>query len=105
VVRERTAKNRFSRALKSISEWCCRHRHTPLEEQQKALGLKLRGHYGYYGRLGNRGRLQAFEAQVIFIWKKWLGRRSQRPLYWKGMYRILRRFPLPKPALRRLRTA
>jgi group II intron reverse transcriptase/maturase len=97
VVRERTAKNRFSRALKSISEWCCRHRHTSLEEQQKALSLKLRGHYGYYGRRGNRGRLQTFHARVIFIWKQWLGRRSQRPLYWKGMYRLLRRFPLPAP--------
>lgn len=98
VVRERTAKTRFSRALKSISEWCGRHRHTPLEEQQKALGLKLRGHYGYYGRIGNRGRLWTFLRQVIFIWKRWLGRRSQRPLYWRVMARLLQRFPLPTPA-------
>jgi RNA-directed DNA polymerase len=105
VVRERTAKNRFSRALRNISEWCSRHMHAPLEEQQKALALKLRGHYGYYGRVGNRGRLLTFLARVVFIWKRWLGRRSQRPLYWKGMYRLLRRFPLPKPAVLRLRPA
>jgi hypothetical protein len=105
VVRERTAKNRFSWALKSTAEWCCRHRHTPLDEQQKAPGLKMRGHYGYYDRLGKRARLDAFHAGVSFIWKKWLGRRSQRRLYWKGMYRLLRRFRLPKPARRRLRPA
>jgi group II intron reverse transcriptase/maturase len=98
VVRERTAKNRFSRALKSISEWCCRNRHAPLEDQQRALGLKLRGHYGYYGRTGNRGRLWAFMGRVIYTWKRWLGRRSQRPLYWRGMARLLQRYPLPTPA-------
>jgi RNA-directed DNA polymerase len=79
--------------------------HAPLEEQQKALALELRGHYGYYGRVGNRGRLLTFLARVIFIWKQWLGRRSQRPLYWKGMYRLLRRFPLPRPVQLRLRPA
>jgi len=98
VVRERTMKSRFSRALRSISEWCCRHRHAPLEEQQKALSLKLRGHYGYYGRIGNRGRLWTFLYRVVATWKRWLGRRSQRPLYWKGMCRLLQRFPLPTPA-------
>src|SRR5687767_3449159 len=31
VVRERTANDRFRRALKRISEWCRSHRHDPLE--------------------------------------------------------------------------
>jgi hypothetical protein len=98
VVRERTAKNRFRRALGVLSEWCKRHRHAPLAEQQKALNAKLRGHYGYYGRIGNRGQLWTFLRRAIREWKRALARRSQRPLYWKRMYRLLERFPLLTPA-------
>jgi len=98
VVRQRTAKDRFRRGLKNLSEWCMRNRHAPLEEQQKVLNAKLRGHYGYYGRIGNRGRVWDFLNRAKCIWKRWLGRRSQRPLSWNRMYRLLERYPLLTPA-------
>lgn len=98
VVRERTAKDRFRRALVSLSEWCKRNRHLPLEQQQKVLSTKLRGHYGYFGRIGNRAQLWTFLRRAIREWKRWLGRRSQRGLSWKRMYRLLRRHPLLTPA-------
>jgi group II intron reverse transcriptase/maturase len=98
VVRERTAKDRFRRALVSLSEWCKRNRHSPLEQQQKVLNAKLRGHYGYYGRIGNRDRLWTFLQRARREWKRWLGHRSQRPLTWKRMDRLLERYPLLTPA-------
>ena len=98
VVRERTAKDRFRRALKNLSEWCRRNRHAPLDEQRRVLNAKLRGHYDYYGRIGNRQQLWTFLRRATFVWKRWLGRRSQRPLYWKGMGRLLKRFPLLTPS-------
>lgn len=98
VVKERTAKDRFRRALVSVSEWCKRNMHAPLGQQQQALNAKLRGHYGYYGRVGNRAQLWTFLRRVVREWKRRLGRRSQRPLYWKRMYQILERFPLLTPA-------
>lgn len=98
VVRERTAKDRFRRALKSLSEWCRRNLHAPLGEQQRVLNAKLRGHYGYFGRIGNRDRLWTFLRRATRIWKQWLGRRSQRELYWRGMGQILKRYPLLKPS-------
>jgi RNA-directed DNA polymerase len=101
VVRERTAKDRFQRGLQRISEWCRRYRHEPLEEQQKALGAKLRGHYGYYGRIGNRGRLWDFMRVAVRAWWRGLRRRSQRGLSWMKMYRLLQRYPLPSPLLKR----
>jgi len=99
VVRNRTAKSRFARALTRLSEWCKRHLHAPLEWQQKILNAKLRGHYGYFGRIGNRNRLWVFLYKVRIVWKRWLGRRSQRPLFWKQMNRLLERFPLPPPRI------
>jgi group II intron reverse transcriptase/maturase len=98
VVRNRTAKSRFARALTRLSEWCKRHLHAPLVWQQKILNAKLRGHYGYFGRIGNRAQLWTFLFRARAVWKRWLERRSQRPLFWKQMYRLLERFPLVTPA-------
>ena len=52
-VHVRTMKKRFRRGLKAIAEWCQENRHMPVEEQQKTLNAKLRGHYQYYGRPTN----------------------------------------------------
>jgi RNA-directed DNA polymerase len=100
VVRERTAKDRFRAALQRIAEWCKLHRHAPLDVQQRGLAARLRGHYGYYGRRGNRGRLWLFLHAATRAWWRALRRRSQRGLTWDVMYRLLRRFPLLTPARR-----
>jgi group II intron reverse transcriptase/maturase len=100
-VRERTAKDRFRRGLQRIAEWCRLHRHSPLEKQQKGLAAKLRGHYGYFARIGNRGRLWDFLHVAVRAWWRALRRRSQRGLSWIEMHRILQRHPLPKPVLPR----
>lgn len=103
VVRERTAKDRFRGALQRIAEWCRLHRHLPLEVQQRQIGIRLRGHYGYFGRRANRGRLWLFLHAATRTWWRALRRRSQRGLPWMRMYRLLRRYPLLTPA--RLRPA
>lgn len=83
VVKQRTARDRMSRALKRIKDWCRMFRHQPLPEQFQKLSLKLRGHYAYYGISGNSGALARFRKEVARIWKKWLGRRSRkRALSW-----------------------
>jgi group II intron reverse transcriptase/maturase len=97
VVRNRTAKDRFRRGLMKLSEWCKRNLHAPLVVQQKILNAKLRGHYSYFDRIGNRARLWIFLHRATAVWKRWLSRRSQRPLYWKRMYQLLERFPLLTP--------
>jgi RNA-directed DNA polymerase len=94
VVKTRTAADRFRRTLQRISQWCKTHRHDPLEMQQQALNQKLRGHYGYYGRKGNRGRCASLRYHVVLAWWRWLRRRSQRDLSWEAMSRLLQRYPL-----------
>ena len=37
VVKRKTAKDRFSRSLKSMARWCREHRHVPIQEQWAAL--------------------------------------------------------------------
>jgi group II intron reverse transcriptase/maturase len=102
VVRTRTAKDRFRRTLVNIEQWCKLHRHAPLVEQQQMLNAKLRGHYGYYRRIGNVGRLWDLRHWVRHIWRRWLSRRSQRAhLNWPTMDRLLQHYPLARPALGR----
>jgi len=59
-VHVRTMKKRFKRGLTAIAEWCQENRHEPVDEQQKALNAKLRGHYQYYGRPTNYRSIQKF---------------------------------------------
>jgi len=72
VVKLKTAKDRFSRAVKSVDRWCYSNRHLPLREQQQKLNQKLRGHYAYYGVTGNSAALARFLHEVRYRWRKWL---------------------------------
>jgi hypothetical protein len=99
-VRRRTSPSRFSRALKRIAAWCKYHRHDPLGTQQHALGQKLRGHFGYFGIIGNFEALRRFRFWVIRAWRKWLSRRSGRGLVtWERMLALQERYPLPEPRI------
>jgi group II intron reverse transcriptase/maturase len=99
-VKKKTAKKRFSRSLRRITEWCRRWRHLPIRQQQQALGSKLRGHYGYFGVTWNSRALACFYNEVTSTWRKWLSRRSQKGLVpWPEMQELLKRFPLPRPRI------
>jgi group II intron reverse transcriptase/maturase len=99
IVKQRTAKDRFSRALHRLREWCRWHRHDPLKEQHRALTMKLKGHYAYYGITSNFLRISSFYYQARRAWHVALARRSQRRLYWAAMQKLLERFPLPAPRI------
>jgi group II intron reverse transcriptase/maturase len=102
VVKQRTAKDRFRRALKRVAEWCREHRHDDVRTQQKALGQKLRGHFGYFGTTGNYEAIARFFRRATEVWRKWLNRRSQRAsMPWARMRRLLERHPLPRPRIMR----
>ena len=95
-MQRQTAKARFSRALRQIGDWCRRHRHLPVAEQQRALGRKLRGHDAYYGITGNARALSRFRFEVQRRWRMWLNRRSHATrLDGSAFNRLLRRYPLP----------
>ena len=101
IVRRRTAKGRFARAVKSVSDWCRHNRHRPLEYQQAHLARVIRGHGNYYGIIGNSVSLSRFRHEITRIWRKWLSRRNSKGrVNWDRMKDILRRFPLPYARVR-----
>jgi group II intron reverse transcriptase/maturase len=100
VLKRKTAKDRFSRALRKINQWMRKARHVPLSKQAKTLGQKLRGHFEYYGIRGNSASINRFHYEVRRRWRKWLSRRSQRAaMSWDAFNRLLLRYPLPPARL------
>src|SRR6267154_496691 len=76
------------------------NRHEPVDEQQKALNAKLRGHYQYYARPTNYRSIRKFYQEVCHIWKKWLSRRTRGDgMTWATFKAILRRHPLMRPRI------
>jgi RNA-directed DNA polymerase len=96
VIQRRTSSSRFSRTIKTIAQWCRRHRHLPVAEQHQILSQKLRGHDAYYGITGNYRALTRLRQVVRQAWRKWLARRRAGPFSWDTFGRLWQRYPLPR---------
>lgn len=100
VVGRKTAKNRLTRAIRKVSEWCRENRHRKVAEQHSELVAKLRGHYQYYGITGNGRALRGFYEWVCRVWHRWLNRRSQRNnMTWERFAALLHHYVLPQPVV------
>ena len=97
IVKQKTARQRLSRGLRRIDEWCRRNRHEPVVTQHRELCQKIRGHYAYYGITGNGLWLKKFNQGVRRIWQKWLHRRSRTSsdMPWDRFVLLMERYPFP----------
>jgi len=95
VVRQVTAKDRYARALASVSEWCRDNRGLSVAAQHAHLSKMVRGHFAYYAITGNGRRIRWYLHQVERIWKKWLSRRGGGNYLWSRLRAFLDRHPLP----------
>jgi len=98
-VKRKTMKSRFARSVQKINQWCRENRHEPIREQWENLCKKVRGHYSYYGIMGNRQSLGRFLNQVERSWQRWLNRRNnRRDGKWEKFHIFLKHYyPLPTP--------
>lgn len=97
VIKQKTASNRLSRAIRAIKLWCRAHRHWKIKDQHATLVRKLRGHCAYYGITGNSRALDAFRHELIRTWKKWLCRRSNSGRHsWEWYRQLLLHYPIPR---------
>jgi RNA-directed DNA polymerase len=97
VVKRKTANSRLKRALTALSEWCRKNLHLPIREQHQKLTQKLRGHYGYYGIIGNYFSLLEFREEARRIWRSKLSRRRRDgDVTWTEFLRLEKRYSLPR---------
>ncbi len=96
VVKRKTIAKRFTRAVKTIAQWCRAHRHETIADQHRALVRKFKGHCAYYGITGNAPALARFRHEVHRAWQRWLNRRGQRNgMSWERFQQLLQHYPLP----------
>ncbi len=99
-VKRRTARKKLQGAVHRMAEWLRTNRHRKLPELMKTLAAKLRGHWNYYGVIGNSASLVQYDWQTKRLLFKWLNRRSQKRSYrWKAFYRLIQRYGLPAPKI------
>lgn len=99
-MRCKTKRASLRRAIKSIYEWCRRHRHLPVKTQHAALCRRIQGHFNYFAVSGNYCSLALIVAETRRTWYKWLCRRSQRQrLNWERFGDLLLQHPLPVPRI------
>ena len=96
-----TSRKKFRAKLANLKEWLKRMRVMPTLWILEKVGLKLRGHYAYYGVTDNHEGIARFYREVTKMLYKWLNRRSQRRSYrWAEFEELLKLYPLPRPRVR-----
>ena len=96
-----TARKKFRAKLATLKQWLKQMRVMPTMWILEKVGLKLRGHYAYYGVTDNHRGIERFYREVTKLLYKWLNRRSQRRSYkWAEFNKLLKLYPLPIPRVR-----
>ena len=87
--------------MTEMNKWLKRVRNlVELKDWWKVLGLKLRGHYNYYGISGNSLEIEKFYNKSLALAYKWVNRRSQRKSYNSEQFsRFVKFNPLPMPKI------
>jgi len=101
IVGRKTSRKKFRMKCKEMNNWLRKIRnYKKAKEWWPVLQAKLRGHYQYYGVSGNMRSMQRYYTLTLRMTLKWLNRRSQRKSFsWKGFYKYLNHYPLPRPKI------
>src|SRR6185295_13420755 len=91
-VLRRTTSKRKRGKLKAIKMELRERMHEPVAEVGKWLRSVIEGHNRYYGVPTNLPSLGSFRYHVGRYWYRTLRRRSQKPLTWERMLRLLARW-------------
>ena len=99
-VKRRTSRKKLRGAVSRFTEWIKAERHGKLGEWMTKVAQKYRGHWNYYGLIGNSRSLQQYYQQTRGILFQWVNRRSQRRSYtWATFDRLLERYQVPRPRI------
>jgi RNA-directed DNA polymerase len=99
-VARRTSRKKLRSAVERFTEWIRAHRHEKLSTLMETVAAKHRGHWNYYGIIGNSKSLGHYRTETCRVLHYWLNRRSQRRSYtWRAFHRLLKRFVVPLPRI------
>ena len=100
ILKKRTAPKKLKQSIVNFANWCRKNYHQRISILFANINSKLRGHYNYYGLVGNFKALGSFFYWVKIVLLKWLNRRSQRKSYtWQAFNDLIKHFNLQKPRI------
>lgn len=83
-VKRKTIGKRMAAKLKDVNQELSRRMHESIGNTVKWLASVVRGYFQYFAVPGNEQQLEAFRQDVLRLWLRQLGRRSQRSRWtWK----------------------
>ena len=97
-IKRTTRKDRMKIRLKEIGEKLKRRMHKPADETCRWLAQVVRGHYAYFAVPTNYRALGVFRAQVVYLLKRALSKRSQRGwVTWAEISKLANKhLPMPR---------
>jgi group II intron reverse transcriptase/maturase len=100
-VLQRTARKNLQSACRRIKAWIKANRHLKGIEYIKGLNRRLRGHFNFYGVVGNARSLWRFYSWAVECSFKWLNRRGgkRKSFSWKVFSKAIERLGIVKPQL------
>ena len=98
-LKRKTRRDRVRATLREIKEELRPRMHRLIPEQGRWLAQLIRGFFAYHAALINFAALSDFRAQVIWLWRRSLWRRSQKDnTLWTRMAKLADDY-LPKPRI------
>jgi len=97
----RTARKRLQSTNSDYSEYIKKSRHMKTAKLLDKISQKLRGHFNYFGAVGNLESLYVVYHHVVGKLYKWLNRRSgRRSMTWEKLKRLISYRSLVRPECR-----
>jgi len=98
-VKRTTSQKKLKAKRQSVKKWLRENMHTPIKVLVDKLNLKLRGHYNYYGIIGNYDAMKGFREYVLGRLKAVLARRGSKDMTKEKFGRILKYNPVIMPRI------
>ena len=98
-VKRITSQKKLKAKRQKAKVWLRENMHTPIQILVEKLNKKLRGHYNYYGIIGNYGAMDGFREYVLDRLKAVLGKRGSGDVTDEKFRRILKYHPVIKPRI------
>jgi len=98
-VKRITSQKKLKAKRQNAKRWLRENMHTPIKVLIDRLNVKLRGHYNYYGIIGNYEAMSGFREYVLEQLRASLNRRGTKSVTWDEFQRILIKFPIIQPRI------
>jgi len=99
-VKRITSQKKLKAKRQIVKRWLRENMHTPIKALIPRVNVKLRGHYNYYGIIGNYEAMDGFREYVLDRLKATLNRRgANKDMTEETFRKLIRTYPVAQPRI------